>query len=128
VNTANRSFSVGALVTNTNFKLKANTFARGELVIEKAVPTPVVPIPAIVNFAGVTKVYVIDSNNVAHGRAVKIGRIQNGVQEVLEGLKDGELVATSGQGKLTEGMKVTLQTPAPPSAPNEEAQTIAKKK
>src|ERR1051325_5371415 len=58
VSTANRSFSVGALVTNVNFKLKANTFARGELVIEKAVPTPVVPISAIVNFAGVTKVYV----------------------------------------------------------------------
>ena len=59
---------------------------------------------------------------------MKIGRIQNGVQEILEGVKDGELVATSGQGKLTEGMKVTLQTLAPPRAPNEEVQTIAKKK
>jgi membrane fusion protein (multidrug efflux system) len=128
VNTANRSFSVGALVTNVNFKLKANTFARGELVIEKAVPTPVVPIPAIVNFAGVTKVYVIDRDQVAHGRTVKIGRIQNGVQEILEGVKDGEIVATSGQGKLTEGTKVALQSPAPLPDSNAEVQTIAKKK
>jgi membrane fusion protein (multidrug efflux system) len=113
INTANRNFSVGALVTNTNFKLKANTFARGELVIEKAAPTAVVPLPAIVSFAGVTKVFVVDSNNVAHGRSVTIGRIQNGVQEILEGLKEGDVVATSGQGKLTEGTKVVLQSPAP---------------
>jgi membrane fusion protein (multidrug efflux system) len=114
-------------VTNTNFKLKANTFARGELVIEKAVPTPVAPLPAIVSFAGVTKVYVIDGNNVAHSRTVKIGRIQNGVQEITEGLKAGETVATSGQGKLMEGAKVTLQSPAPRIAPNApEVQTIAK--
>jgi membrane fusion protein (multidrug efflux system) len=125
VNTANRSFSVGALVTNTNFKLKANTFARGELVIEKAVPTPVVPLPAVVSFAGVTKVFVIDGSNVAHSRTVRIGRIQNGVQEITEGLKAGEIVATSGQSKLMEGSNVTLQSPAPPAAP--EVQTIAKK-
>jgi membrane fusion protein (multidrug efflux system) len=111
VNTANRTFSVGALVTNVNFKLKANTFARGSLVVEKAVPTPVVPLPAVVNFAGVTKVFVIE-NNVAHSRSVKIGRIQNGAQEVLEGVKEGEVVATSGLGKLTEGAAVTLQSPA----------------
>jgi membrane fusion protein (multidrug efflux system) len=127
VTTANRTFSVGALVTNTNFKLKANTFARGELVIEKAVPTPVAPLPAIVSFAGVTKVFVVDNNNVAHGRTVKIGRIQNGVQEILEGLKEGETVATSGQGKLTEGAKVTLQSPAPRAEPDSNVQTVAKK-
>jgi RND family efflux transporter MFP subunit len=124
INTANRSFSVGALVTNTNFKLKANTFARGELVVQKAVPTPVVPLPAVVSFAGVTKVFVIDANNAAHGRTVKVGRVQNGLQEIVEGLKEGEVVATSGQGKLTDGTRVQLQSVAPRA---EEVQTIAKK-
>lgn len=123
VNTANRTFSVGALVTNTNFKLKANTFARGSLVVEKAAPTPVVPLEAVVNFAGVTKVFVIE-NNVAHSRAVKTGRIQGGVQEIVEGVKAGEMVATSGLGKLTEGAAVTLQTPAP-GAGNEEKPQLA---
>jgi RND family efflux transporter MFP subunit len=113
VSTLNRTFSVGALVTNMNFRLKANTFARGELVVEKAAPTPVAPLTAIVSFAGVTKVYVLDDKKMVHGRSVKLGRIQNGVQEILEGLKEGELVVTSGQGKLTEGTMVTLQTPAP---------------
>src|ERR1051325_210489 len=46
VSMASRAFGVGALVTNTDFRLKANTFARGTLVLERGVPTPVVPIEA----------------------------------------------------------------------------------
>jgi hypothetical protein len=42
-----RAFGVGALVTNTNFRLKANTFARGSLIIERSVPTPVVPLESV---------------------------------------------------------------------------------
>jgi len=52
VSTASRSFNVGALVTNTDFRLKANTFARGELTVQRGVPTPVVPLDAVVSFAG----------------------------------------------------------------------------
>ena len=122
VSTANRSFSVGALVTNTNFKLKANTFARGNIVIQKAIPTPIVPLSAVVSFAGVTKIFVIDDKNVAHGRTVKIGRIEQGFQEIVEGVKEGEVVATSGQGKLSEGVQVTLQAPAD----RDETKTAAK--
>ncbi len=39
VSTASRAFGVGALVTNINFRLKANTFARGTLTLERGVPT-----------------------------------------------------------------------------------------
>lgn len=113
VSTASRAFSVGALVTNTDFRLKANTFARGSLTLERAVPTPMVPLESIVSFAGVTKVFVVE-NNVAHARAVSVGRIQNGRQEILEGLKPGETVVVTGQGKLTEGAVVAIQT-APPN-------------
>ncbi len=109
VSTASRAFSVGALVTNTDFRLKANTFARGSLTLERAVPTPMVPLESIVSFAGVTKVFVVESN-VAHARAVSVGRIQNGKQEILEGLKPGETVVVTGQGKLTEGAVVAIQT------------------
>ena len=108
VSTTSRAFGVGALVTNTNFRLKANTFARGSLTLERGVPTPVVPLESVVSFAGVTKVFVVE-NNVAHARAVTVGRIQNGQQEILEGLKPGETVVVTGQSKLTEGAAVALQ-------------------
>jgi multidrug efflux pump subunit AcrA (membrane-fusion protein) len=52
-------------------------------------------------------VFVIE-NGVARVREVKIGRIKDGFQEVLEGLKAGETVAVTGQTKLFEGAKIRL--------------------
>lgn len=113
VSTASRSFKVGALVTNTDFELKASSFARGTLVVEPAQPTIVVPLEAVVTFAGVTKVFVV-SNQVAHSRDVVVGRIRDGLQEVVSGLKPGDVVVVTGHSKLTEGTPVTLPTNGPP--------------
>lgn len=112
VNTASRSFGVGALVTNTNFRLKANTFARGTLVLERGVSTPVVPLESVVSFAGLTKLFVIDDNKVARSRTVQVGRIQDGLQEVLSGLTPGTIVAVTGQSRLADGVPVRIQDPA----------------
>jgi membrane fusion protein, multidrug efflux system len=110
VSLLSRAFNVGALVTNTDFRLKANTFGRGSLVLERGVPTPVVPLESVVSFAGVTKVFVIESN-VARSRAVQTGRIRDGLQEIVEGVKSGETVAVTGQSRLSDGTEVTIQTP-----------------
>jgi membrane fusion protein (multidrug efflux system) len=115
VSTASRAFSVGALVTNTNFRLKANTFARGSLVLERDVPTQMVPIESVVSFAGVTKIFVVDGN-VAHARPITVGRVQNGKQEIVTGLNPGDTVVVSGQSKLSDGAPVMIQSP-PPAAP-----------
>ena len=109
VGTASRSFGVGALVTNTNFRLKANTFARGSLVIQRGVETPVVPLESVVSFAGVTKVFVIESN-VARSRTVQVGRIRDGLQEIVSGITPGAVVAVTGQSRLTDGAAVTVQS------------------
>jgi membrane fusion protein, multidrug efflux system len=110
VNTATRSFNIAARVDNSARKLKANTFARGELILQRQVPTPVIPLEAILNFAGVTKVFVIE-NSSARSREIQTGRIKDGRQEVLQGLKPGELIALSGTSKLFENAKVRVQTP-----------------
>jgi membrane fusion protein (multidrug efflux system) len=108
VSASSRAFGVGALVTNTNFRLKANTFARGSLVLERAVPTPVVPLESVVSFAGMTKVFVVQ-DNLAHSRNVTVGRIREGVQEIVEGLKVGESVVVNGQSRLSDGVAVAVQ-------------------
>ncbi len=111
VNTATRSFGVGSLVQNPDHKLRANTFARGELILEKNVPTIVVPLEAVVSFAGITKVFVVE-NESAVSRSVQTGRIQNSRQEILSGLKEGEMVVLTGQRKLQDGSKVVVKTDA----------------
>ena len=108
VSAASRSFNVGALVTNTDFRLKASTFARGELVVQRGVPTPVVPLDAMVSFAGVTKVFVIE-NGVARSRQVVLGRVRDGLQEVISGANAGDQVVVNGQSKLSDGVAVAVQ-------------------
>jgi len=108
VNTITRSFAFGALVDNRDRRLKSSSYARGDLILEKGVPVPTVPLDSVINFAGVTKVFVIESG-VARVRAVQTGRIRDGLQEILSGLREGELVAISGQTKLFDGAKVRIK-------------------
>ncbi|MEO7300851.1 MAG: efflux RND transporter periplasmic adaptor subunit [Verrucomicrobiota bacterium] len=112
INVNTRSFGFGALVQNPERKLRASTFARGELILEKNVPTQVVPLDAVQNFAGVTKVFVVE-NGVAHPRDVQVGRVKDGFQEILSGLKSDETVVLTGQSKLHDGSKVQAKTNAP---------------
>jgi membrane fusion protein (multidrug efflux system) len=120
VSTATRSFNLGALIANSGGQLKANTFARGQLILERAVPTPLIPLEAVVSFAGVTKVFVIE-NNLAHSLEVQLGRIQDGRQEVLSGLKAGQMVAVSGTTKLFDNARVRFPDPQPPQSVSQTA-------
>ncbi len=122
VSATSRAFNVGALVTNTNFKLKASTFARGSLVIQKGAPTTVVPLDAVVSFAGVTKVFVLE-NNLARSRTVKAERIRDGLQEITEGIKPGDKVVISGQSRLSDGMAAIEDAGPPKQAGAKSGQT-----
>lgn len=111
VNTTTRSFAFGALVPNDRRQLKANSFARGELVLERNRPTLMVPLDAVQNFAGVTKIFILE-NGASRTREVQVGRIKDGYQEVLSGVKEGEVVITSGTTKLYDGAKVRVKEAA----------------
>jgi RND family efflux transporter MFP subunit len=111
VNAATRAFAFGALVPNEGRRLKAGTFARGELIIRRGVPAVMIPLESAVALSGVTRVFVVEGG-VAKSRPVKLGRVKDGRQEVLSGLKGGELVVTSGQTKLSDGKAVVLREAA----------------
>jgi len=105
IDPATRNLTFAALVDNQDRKLRASSFARGEWILARQVPTPVVPLDAVISFAGITRVFVI-SNQTAYRREVRIGRLRDGKQEVLSGLKAGEMVAVTGLSKLFEGAQV----------------------
>ena len=114
-----RAFAFGVLVHNEDLKLKANSFARGELIVERDVPVLMVPIDAVQNFSGINKVYVVE-NGLAVVREVQAGKIKEGRQQILSGLKSGEVVVITGQSKLRDGTKISVrsatETPAPSPA------------
>jgi membrane fusion protein, multidrug efflux system len=109
VNTSTRAFAFGALIDNRDHKLKASSFARGELILERNVPTAFVPLDAVINLAGITRVFVVQ-DDLATSRVIQLGRVQQNGQEVLAGLKAGEMVAISGQTKLRDGSKVRIKS------------------
>ena len=115
VNAATRAFAFGALVPNAGRRLKAGTFTRGELVIERAVPTVMVPLESATGLSGVTRMFVVDGA-VAKARVVKLGRVRDGRQEVVSGIQAGDLVVTSGQTKLSDGRPVAVREAGKPAA------------
>ncbi|MEQ1860058.1 MAG: efflux RND transporter periplasmic adaptor subunit [Chthoniobacteraceae bacterium] len=108
VNVATRSVGIEARVDNSKRELKANFFARGELVVDDAAPTLVVPIDTILTFAGVNKVFVVEGD-AASVREVELGLTRGDQQEILSGLKPGERVILNGRTKVQDGTKVKVQ-------------------
>lgn len=116
VNITTRSFALGALVTNEARRLKASTFARGEVILERKVPTRVLPIEAVVTVAGINRVFVIE-NGSARAVTVQLGRVLDGRQELLDPpLPAGTLLAVTGQTRLSDGANVVLRQRPPSGA------------
>ncbi len=92
---ATRAARVRVVIENPDRLLRNNTFVEG--VIEVDAPE-VLTIPrTAVLFAGAsTRVYVETSGNSYQQRAVKLGRAGDASWEVIEGLREGERVVTSG--------------------------------
>ncbi len=66
-----------------------------------------VPSSAVVRRGQLEEVFVVDGN-VAHLRLVRTGREHDGVTEILSGLANNEIVATSDVGQLTDGAPVKV--------------------
>ena len=67
-----------------------------------------VPLDAMVD-SNHTRVYVAKEDNTIEERTVKTGTNDGQFIEVLEGLKEGEVVVTSGMEGLKDGMRATVK-------------------
>lgn len=111
---ASRSFLVEALIDNPERQLKPNFFAMAAIWTRVDPNALTVPQQALVTFAGVTKVFVVE-NGVAHEREVQTGiRVGTNEVEITGGLKPGELVAISGLTRLIDGAAVKVSGPVMP--------------
>jgi membrane fusion protein (multidrug efflux system) len=110
VNPSTRGVGIEARMENLEHTLKAHFFARAEIVTDAAAPTLVVPVDAVVTFAGVSKVYVVD-RDVAQAREITLGSTRDDLQEILSGLQPGERVVVSGRTKVQPGSRVAIASP-----------------
>lgn len=104
---ASRTLSIEAEVANASGALRPGAFANAQVVTLAQEPAILLPDAAIVSFAGVDKVFVVEAGK-ARERRVTLGRRHAGQVEVLGGIKAGEMVV-SAPGNLVEGQAVTVQ-------------------
>jgi membrane fusion protein, multidrug efflux system len=116
VDTASRTFPVEVRVPNPRRKLKAGSFAKARILAREETVVPTVPEEAIVPFAGVIKVFVVQDGK-AHAVQVKPGvRLEIKTDgrtttwvEATGDLPAGAAVVTSGHSQLAEGTPVRLR-------------------
>jgi RND family efflux transporter MFP subunit len=100
-----RALTVEAEVANSGNLLRPGMFAKSRLITSANAPAVMVPQRAVVTVAGLSKVFVIESGKAVE-RVVKTGAADGDLIEIVEGVKDGEAVATSNLDKLQTGTAV----------------------
>ncbi len=112
VDQSKRTFVAEAIIDNKAGELKAGSYAKAHVPTSKNERIIVVPQRAVYYVLGSNKAFVV-KDGVIDARDVKLGdRVDQDV-EILEGLAEGERVATSQMVKLDTGTKVTLAVDAP---------------
>jgi multidrug efflux pump subunit AcrA (membrane-fusion protein) len=107
VDPLNRTFQVEVAVPNLDGRLKPGGFARAAVKTRtEAIKT--VPAEAVVTFAGVTKVFVVEGDT-ARAVEVRVGDREKEWLEVVGDLPVGASVATSGFSQLADGSPVRLR-------------------
>jgi membrane fusion protein, multidrug efflux system len=108
VDPATRTALVRAYVANQGQKLKPGMFANLDLALRVKEDAVVVPEPALMPIGDRVTVLVVDKEQTAQLRPVKVGMRTAGMAEILSGVKGGELVIVEGTQKARPGGKVRL--------------------
>jgi cobalt-zinc-cadmium efflux system membrane fusion protein len=87
---------VRAEVDNADRALKPEMFASFKILTSDASNSPAVPEAAVVYEGDLAHVWVLSANGLLEYRAIRTGRTNNGLVEVLDNLKAGEHVVTKG--------------------------------
>jgi membrane fusion protein, heavy metal efflux system len=87
---------VRADVDNPDAALKPGMFADFTITTGNPVSAPAVPADAVIYHGRRAQVWVVGKNKTLALRAIKVGRVQDGMVEVRAGLSPGEVVVTSG--------------------------------
>lgn len=96
VDAVTRRVPVRATITNLDGKLKPQMFANFSIITSSDSAAPAVPEEAIVREGDQARVWVIGEHNTLALRSIRTGRSNDGMVEVLNGLKAGERVVTRG--------------------------------
>ncbi len=109
IDPTSHTFTTEVVVGNADRTLRPGMYARVK--VEFGVNNSiVVPDEAVVKMqgSGQRSVYVVGKDNTVNSVLVKVGRHFDRYYEILEGLNEGDIVATKGSSSLKDGAKVEI--------------------
>ena len=107
-----RTFTVEAIVDNSDRRLKPGFFAKGVIQTRRDEAVMAVPDTAVSTLAGVSSVYVIRDGKITQ-QGVTLGVRQGNQWEVIGGLKGDETLAASRLNELATGVSVEPEGATP---------------
>jgi RND family efflux transporter MFP subunit len=93
---ASRSLMIEVDVPNPTAKLRAGLFAEAEVVVDPDQKLLAVPAAAVIEFAGIEKVWLVEQG-LFRERRVKTGRRSGDLVEILEGVAATDRIAKNGR-------------------------------
>ncbi len=123
VDPVSRTFQVEAVIPNEARMLRPGGFAKASILVDTNSQAYIVPIEAVLKFAGVTKVFVVQDEK-AHAINVETGLEGAGWVEISTPLPPGAKVVTDGWTQLAEGTPVVVKAVG---AATEDAPAASKK-
>jgi len=111
VDTASRTFQVEVSVPNDERELRPGGFAKASIVTREDADQVVVPSEAIIRFAGVTKIFVVQDGK-ARSVPIEAGLERAGWAPVRGAVAVGAQVVMTGQSRLADDTIVTVRSAA----------------
>lgn len=105
----NKTYIVRITLSNPDTLLRGGMFAQSSLEVLQRRNTLFVPKDALVEQNGVSQLYVINPDSTIAIRTVKTGLRNDNYVEILQGLSDGEQIATTNLARLRDGVSVTIE-------------------
>jgi RND family efflux transporter MFP subunit len=135
VDSSTQSILVKAVFDNPNNSLRADQFVKARLIWSSR-PGVFVPTTAISRLGGQNFIFVAETKAADGGQAqlvasqkpIKLGKIVGNNQVVLEGLKPGDKIVTSGILQLRDGVPIVSATEKADSKESEPSKNDAKSK
>lgn len=101
-----RTLAARALIDNEDLALRPNQFVNVQIDVEKLDEAVVIPEQALISDMGGYSVYVVDADDRAERRRVRLGEREPGYIEIREGVSAGERVVAAGHQRLQPGTRV----------------------
>ncbi len=93
---------------NPDNALFPNQFVNVRLLVRTLKNVVTAPTAAIQRGAPGTYVYIVNPDSTVSVRPVTLGQSDNGMDQILSGLKPGDRVVTDGTDRLSDGARVTI--------------------